>query len=200
LNHFFVESFFHAILHQMPDISIPANSIVRVAEAGFERKIGSASFVYSNKDHRRTFLKHQWISFSHGASMEVISLKPPEKNQMFLKGINPVILSAYKIKPQEKKFLNYQDNIRPENKIYFDLEANLEYFIGEYQKALSQKKSLEEEYAEYTASHPGVMAESEKEQMQFNSFYNHYYLWLEQYLQDAKMKLEFLKANRTARE
>lgn len=197
ISSFVLQSGFKAILHEMPGISAPTNNVIRLAEAAFERKIGSAADTFGNKDHYQTMAKHRWISYQPGAMMAVINIRLPAVNQIYVQGKEAFIFKAPPIKPQRKKLERYRDL---DHKIYFDLQSNLEFFIKEYRDALAKQKSVDEEYNEYVAKHGNCTPDAYKpcihtksEQKFFQYYYRAYYQWLEETLTAAEEGLELLR-------
>ena len=75
-------------LSQMSDFSFPANSFVRLYEAGNERPIDDALAAFRNHDVRRT-MDEGWISTGPGALIASYPIHDPRHNELFAPGRDP---------------------------------------------------------------------------------------------------------------
>jgi hypothetical protein len=138
-----VKSGAQAVAGSMPDMSIPANNVMRLAEASFERDITSADKAFRNEDNRRTVLEEKpWLPTSHGAVFDIMDIRSADKNEMFVRGIDPVIAGDLVFKKMKKKMKGYTRSDDPKNLRYYDTEANLRKSIEDYDRTLKSRKPL----------------------------------------------------------
>src|SRR5207253_8493502 len=75
-------------LGRMSDFSFPANTFVRLYEAGNERPIDDALAAFRNHDVRRT-MNDGWISTGPGALIATYPIREASQNKMFAPGRDP---------------------------------------------------------------------------------------------------------------
>ena len=128
-------------LGRMSDFSFPANTFVRLYEAGNERPIDDALAAFRNHDVRRT-MNDGWISTGPGALIATYPMWDASRNQMFAPGRDPFLFSVPVFWDKEEKFKTLTRHAPP---IVTELGANLAHFRDRYSKTLSNQRTVDEE-------------------------------------------------------
>jgi hypothetical protein len=149
-------------LGRMSDFSFPANSFVRLYEAGNERPIDDALAAFRNHDVRRT-LNDGWTSTGSGALIATYAMQDASRNQMFARGRDPFLFSVPLLWDKEEKF---EKLTRHPPSIVTDLGANLAHFRDRFAKTLADRRTVEYEV--------GLLRGDENEQ-DFRIFHGRFY-------------------------
>lgn len=125
---------------RMSDLSFPANTFVRLYEAGNERPIDDASAALAHHDIART-LHAGWLVTGPGSLITRQPMQPAARNQIFLAGRDPFLFSVPVIWDKEATFLRLTR--QPADRVV-DLGANLRYFRERFARALTHRSSAGE--------------------------------------------------------
>jgi hypothetical protein len=128
-------------LSQMSDFSFPANSFVRLYEAGNERPMDDAHTAFRNHDVRRT-MDDGWISTGPGALIATYPMHDAGRNRMFAAGRDPFLFSVPMFWDKADKFRKLTRN--PPSTMT-DLGANLVSYRERYGKTLANQPTVEDE-------------------------------------------------------
>ena len=152
-------------LSQMSDFSFPANTFVRLYEAGNERPIGDALAAFRNHDVRRT-MSDGWISTGPGALIASYPIHDRRRNQLFAPGRDPFLFSVPMLWDKAETFKRLT---RDAPSIVTDLAANLAHFRERYATTLARRRSIDEE--------AGTLNGNESEE-EFRIFYARFYEYI----------------------
>lgn len=122
-------------LRRMSDFSFPANSFVRVYEAGNERPIDDAAAAFRDHDVRRT-LADGWLSTGPGALIARSPMHDADRNELFEPGRDPFLFSIPRLWDKEEKFRMLT---REPTSIISDLGVNLAHHRARYDTILSRE-------------------------------------------------------------
>jgi hypothetical protein len=189
-----LKSGLQALVGKMPDMAIPANGVVRLAESVFERDIRSAAHAYSNKDIRATILSAEpWLPTSHGSLVEFLPIRSIDQNEMFVEGPDALILGVPVLKDTKKKYKDYK--IEEKHAEIYHLDKNLELYLEKYAQILKNRKSLDEEYdrVKLRLDSDAQVSYDRKWKPEFEKFYNTFYSIIAELEADARAKAEKLK-------
>jgi hypothetical protein len=128
---------FAVATRRMPDLSFPANTFVRLYEAGNERPIDDAAAAIANHDLRRT-IESGWLVTGPGALVTIQPMQPAERNRLFVAGRDPFLFSVPVVWDKEAKFLRLTRAPAPH---LVDLAANLAHFRDRFAAALGHRSS-----------------------------------------------------------
>ena len=120
-------------LGRMSDFSFPANTFVRLYEAGNERPIEDAVAASRNHDVART-MSDGWLSTGPGALIATYPMHDGDRNRLFAAGRDPFLFSIPMLWDKEEKFRRLT---RTPPSAVTDLYANLTHFRDRYLKALA---------------------------------------------------------------
>jgi hypothetical protein len=118
---------------RMSDFAFPANSFVRLYEAGNERPIDDAAAAFRNRDIVRT-LRDSWITTAPGALVTTYPQHRP--NALFAPGRDPLLFSVPWLWDKRGTFACL--TARPPAR-FTDLGANLEAFRERYAAILARR-------------------------------------------------------------
>jgi hypothetical protein len=163
-------------LSQMSDFSFPANSFVRLYEAGNDRPIDDALAAFRNHDVRRT-MSDGWMSTGPGALIASYPIHDARRNHMFAAGRDPFLFSVPMLWDKADTFKRLTRDAPP---IVTDLAANLAYYRERYAKTLAHQRSLDDELDRLRAD------ESEED---FRIFYRRFYQRIVDELKRADARL-----------
>jgi hypothetical protein len=149
-------------LSQMSDFSFPANSFVRLYEAGNERPIDDALAAFRNHDVRRT-MGDGWMTTGPGALIAAYPIHDAGRNQMFALGRDPFLFSVPMLWDKADKFKMLTGHAPS---IVTDLDANLATYRERYAKTLSNQRTVDDELASLGVDGNGH---------DFRTFYGHFY-------------------------
>jgi len=136
-------------LRRMSDFSFPANTFVRLYEAGNERPIDDALDASRNHDIVRT-MNDRWLSTGPGALIATYPMHDAERNRLFTAGRDPFLFSVPVLWDKEQKF-KMLTRTPPSHAT--DLYANLTYFRDRYAAALANQPVLENAFADRFREH-----------------------------------------------
>jgi hypothetical protein len=122
-------------LGRMSDFSFPANTFVRVYEAGNERPIDDAARAFHQHDVVRT-LAQGWISTAPGALIASYPMHDAERNELFTAGRDPFLFSLPVLWDKQDTFLLLTR--RPPASV-IDLGVNLAHFQERYGTILERR-------------------------------------------------------------
>jgi hypothetical protein len=128
-------------LSQMSDFSFPANTFVRLYEAGNERPIDDAVAAFRNHDVRRT-MNDGWVTTGPGALIATYPIHDASRNQMFAPGRDPFLFSVPMLWDKADTFKMLTRNAPS---IVADLPANLAHYRERYATTLADQRTLEDE-------------------------------------------------------
>ena len=163
-------------LSQMSDLSFPANTFVRLYEAGNERPIDNVVAAFRNHDVRRT-LDDGWMSTGPGALIATYPMRDASRNRMFAAGRDPLVFSVPVFWDKEDKFKKLT---RATPAIVTDLSANLASFRDRYAKTLGNQRAVDDEV--------GVLHRGESER-DFRAFYSRFYQYLADELKRTDLRI-----------
>ena len=123
---------------RMSDLSFPANSFVRLYEAGNERPIDDAVAAFADHDVVRT-MEDGWISTAPGALVAVSPMLA--HNTLFVRGHTPLLFSVPVLWDKGRVFRTLTD---PPARVR-DLGANLAAFRSRYTRILARRRGEAEE-------------------------------------------------------
>jgi hypothetical protein len=149
-------------LGRMSDFSFPANSFVRLYEAGNERPIDDALAAFRNHDVRRT-MDDGWISTGPGALIATYPIREASQNQMFAPGRDPFLFSVPVLWDKEEKLKKLT---RHAPSIVTDLGANLAHFRDRYSKTLANQRTVDDELRRLRG---------DENEQDFRTFYGRFY-------------------------
>ena len=121
-------------LRRMSDFSFPANTFVRLYEAGNERPIDDALDAFRNHDIVRT-INDGWLSTGPGALIATYPMHDAGMNRLFTAGRDPFLFSVPMLWDKEQKF-RALTRTPPANGT--DLYTNLTHFRDRYSAALAR--------------------------------------------------------------
>ncbi len=163
-------------LSQMSDFSFPANSFVRLYEAGNERPIDDALAAFRNHDVRRT-MDDGWISTGPGALIASYPIHDPRQNELFAPGRDPFLFSVPML---WDKAATFERLTRHAPSIVTNLAANLAHFRERYAATLARRRSFDEDV--------GMLSAIESEQ-EFRIFYQRFYEYIADELKRTDARL-----------
>ena len=120
-------------LGRMSDFSFPANTFVRLYEAGNERPLEDALAASRNHDVART-MNDGWLSTGPGALIATYPMHDGGRNRVFAAGRDPFLFSVPMLWDKEEKFRRLT---RTPPSTVTDLYANLTHFRDRYLEALA---------------------------------------------------------------
>jgi len=163
-------------LSQMSDFSFPANSFVRLYEAGNGRPIDDALAAFRNHDVRRT-MGDGWITTGPGALIASYPIHDPTRNQMFAPGRDPFLFSVPMLWDKANTYTMLTRDAPP---FVTDLAANLAHYRKRYATTLASQRSLKDELATLSGN------EDEEE---FRIFYGRFYAYIADELKRTDTRL-----------
>ena len=122
---------------RMSDFSFPANTFVRLYEAGNERPIEDMVAASRNHDVART-MNDGWLSTAPGALIATYPMHDGGRNRLFAPGRDPFLFSVPMLWDKEEKFRKLT---RTPPSIAIDLYANLTHFRDRYLDALATQST-----------------------------------------------------------
>ena len=125
------------VLGRMSDFSFPANTFVRLYEAGNERPLEDALAASRNHDVART-MNDGWLSTGPGALIATYPMHDGGRNQLFAAGRDPFLFSVPMLWDKEEKFRKLT---RTPPSTVTDLYANLTHFRDRYVEALATQST-----------------------------------------------------------
>jgi hypothetical protein len=149
-------------LRRMSDFSFPANSFVRLYEAGNERPIDDALTAFRNHDVRRT-IDDGWMSTGPGALIATYPIHDASRNRMFAPGRDPFLFSVPMLWDKADRFRMLT---RHAPSTVTDLGANLAHYRERYAATLANQRTLDDEL--------GLLNITESED-DFRSFHGRFY-------------------------
>jgi len=126
-------------LGRMSDFSFPANTFVRLYEAGNERPIDNAVAASRNHDVVRT-MNEGWLGTGPGALIVTYPMHDGGLNRLFATGRDPFLFSIPMLWDKEKKF-GRLTRTPPSN--VTDIYANLIHFRDRYSQALATQPAMD---------------------------------------------------------
>ncbi|MBI4347875.1 MAG: hypothetical protein HY553_13545 [Elusimicrobia bacterium] len=164
-------------------MSFPANSFVRLYEAGNTRPIDDPQSAFADRDVART-MKDGWTSTGPGAL--IVHYPIHSKNALFDPGGEPLLASIPAF--WEKKDV-YQRLVKDPPAELTDLGANLESWNRRYQAITTNRRDLREGLR---------LAETGKEREAYRDFYSRFYADAEEQQRLAETRLaEYRRATST---
>ena len=127
-------------LRRMSDFSFPANTFVRLYEAGNERPIDDPVTAFHDRDVVRTFADG-WITTGPGALIVRSPMHDPARNRLFEPGRDPFLFSLPRVWDKEEKFRLLT---RQPSATMTDLGANLAHYRARYDTILSGEPDAED--------------------------------------------------------
>jgi hypothetical protein len=128
-------------LSQMSDFSFPANSFVRLYEAGNERPIDDPLAAFRNHDVRRT-MDDGWITTGPGALIATYPMHDAGRNRMFAPGRDPLLFSVPML---WDKGVEFRKLTRDAPLMVTDLGANLGHYRDRYVAVLANQQNVDNE-------------------------------------------------------
>jgi hypothetical protein len=125
---------------RMSDFSFPANTFVRLYEAGNERPIDDPVTAFHDHDVVRT-LADGWITTGPGALIVRSPMHDPARNALFEPGRDPFLFSLPRVWDKEEKFRLLT---RRPSATMTDLRANLAHYRARYDTILSAEPDAED--------------------------------------------------------
>ena len=124
-------------LGRLSDFSFPANTVVRLWEAGNERPIDDAVAAFRNRDIRRT-IGDGWLVTGPGAIVARYPMHDAGRNQLFAPGRDPFLFSLPLLWDKRATFARIARDPAP---ILADVRANLLWFRDRYARTLANRPS-----------------------------------------------------------
>jgi hypothetical protein len=128
-------------LGRMSDFSFPANTFVRLYEAGNERPIDDLSAASTNRDVART-MGDGWVSTGPGALIATYPMHDRDRNLLFAAGRDPFLFSLPLFWDKEEKF---RVLTRTPPSSVTDLYSNLAHFRERYAAALGRESPTDDD-------------------------------------------------------
>ena len=116
------------VRRRMTDFSFPANTLVRLHEAGNTRPIDDADRAFGDHDIRRTS-RDGWITTGPGALVASQPMHDPSRNDLFAPGKDPFLFSVPLLWDKRSRF---ERLVRRPAAHLTDLHANLAHFRERY--------------------------------------------------------------------
>ena len=127
-------------LGRMSNFAFPANSFVRLYEAGNERPIADPVAAFHNRDIRRT-LSDGWLCTGPGALIASQPMHDEPRNELFTRGRDPLLVSVPMLWDKREKFHRLT---RDAPATVTELGANLTEFRDRYARTLARERTVDD--------------------------------------------------------